>query len=115
MPKSQMEAKRDLVSQWYADAVKVAGITLLHSFIFHPNGLVQSGKCHTAEKSILFFPLEEVETLEHISMPQQSLAAWSNGDWTAVLFQDDWYPGCVESVAGTTLKIKFMKRKALNQ
>jgi hypothetical protein len=113
--KTDMEQKRELVSQWYANVVKISGISLLHSFTFYPSGVVEGGKCHGAEKSILFYPSELVEKIGQDNFNSKQPPSFHTGEWVAVLFEDDWYPGCIEKVFDSKLSIKFMKRKALNQ
>ncbi len=62
--KEEMDSKRPLVAVRYDAAMKITGMSQLHSFAFHPNGIVEARRCYGANPIILRYPPQLVETLE---------------------------------------------------
>jgi hypothetical protein len=104
--------KRSVVSNRYQGATPIPGISQLHSFIFHSDGVVEAAQCHQAPYKIIRYYVAFVKELTETSC-QSPL--YNVNDWVGVLFDEDWFPGSIENIDGTKLFIKFMSRKALNQ
>jgi hypothetical protein len=116
IPKEELATKQEVVAERYAAAQKITGISQLHSFVFHPNAVVEAAKCHGGERILLKYPLEHVKTLtEQETIEDVKAQLYELQEWVAVLFEEDWFPGFIEEIKGTNLTIKFMKKKEFNQ
>ena len=101
-----MEVQRPIVAQRYEFPIQMSGISQLHSFCFQPNGIVEARKCTGMDSVIIHYPLNLVETIDDQLSTTDMNPQYNVNEWVAVLFDDVWYPGCIEVVHGTKLHIK---------
>jgi hypothetical protein len=66
MSKDEVEEKRSIVACRYDSAPKIVGMSTLHSFTFHTEGVVEAAKCRGATKVVINFPLDLVDTIEEV-------------------------------------------------
>ena len=130
-----MDSRRPLVAERYDAAMKITGITQLHSFAFYPNGIVEARQCYGANPIILQYPSELVEILEEevplagsepigtseeveSKEPKEvadDASMYRVDEWVAVVLEKNWYPGFIVKKSGTKLHIQLMTRNSFNQ
>jgi hypothetical protein len=73
MCKEDLAEKRSLVATMYDAAPHIPGISGLHSFTFHKDGVVEIAKCCGAQKIVNSFPLQLLEIVEEVKFSCTSL------------------------------------------